>query len=256
MRSLTWLARYLCLATLTFTACVAPLDGQFTCPLPERSCPPDFYCHADGVCRTTPDATLDAGPRDASRDGFSADADRPDGSGRDAMPLDAPMIDATIIDAPMIDAPACDPSSCETSDPCTSASCLTGACELVNNTEVCNDGVFCNGADRCAGGVCTPGAADPCDRAVSRCNETTGACDLCGGFDEPCCDRADCRGGRLCSTAGATRCRCVTGDCGTTGYCNTYGCLSCGEALFSLCCDLPPRCPGGGTCDTMQLLCL
>ena len=62
---------------------------------------------------------------------------------------------------------------------CTDDECNgTGTCLHTANTDSCNDGLFCNGADVCAGGVCThdgnPCATDPaCDEA---CNETTDQC--------------------------------------------------------------------------------
>jgi hypothetical protein len=244
------------LCAMALSACVAPLDGQFSCPPPDRSCPPDFFCHSDGVCRTAAEADFDAGARDASLDAFRADMNGHDSGELDAMPIDAPMIDAAMIDAPMIDAPGCSPASCETMDPCTTASCATGTCQLVNNTEACDDGVFCNGPDRCAGGTCSMHTGDPCDRAVSRCNEGTGACNPCGGFNQPCCDGTSCGGGRLCNVP-ANVCRCITGDCGTTGYCNGYTCLTpCGQFAGDVCCDLAPRCPTGLACDTATVSCL
>ncbi len=71
----------------------------------------------------------------------------------------------------------------------------------VNNTAPCNDGVFCNGADTCAGGVCTH-AGSPCPETdCNSCQEATDSC-----FDPEgtaCLDEPDQCTNDRCDGAGA-----------------------------------------------------
>jgi hypothetical protein len=88
----------------------------------------------------------------------------------------------------------------------------------------CNDGVFCNGADSCAGGACTGHAGYPC--GGDDCDESGDRCIACGDFGEPCC------GGSGCVVPGGGCCECYGGLC-----------LECGTHS-----DCPgPFCPGGGS---------
>ncbi len=55
--------------------------------------------------------------------------------------------------------PRCDPSS---------------GCGFANTQAPCDDGVFCNGKDTCAGGTCSQHAGDPCDGLM--CVEQSSSC--------------------------------------------------------------------------------
>ncbi len=61
------------------------------------------------------------------------------------------------------------PDECETSSPPTPPT----APECQTNAD-CEDGIFCNGAERCAGGTCVPGTA-PCNPQTQICEEGSSA---------------------------------------------------------------------------------
>jgi hypothetical protein len=62
------------------------------------------------------------------------------------------------------------------SDPCSGLACdeLLDVCEGCLLDSECDDGLFCNGAETCSGGVCQPGG-DPCPG--TGCNEGTDVCE-------------------------------------------------------------------------------
>lgn len=63
---------------------------------------------------------------------------------------------------------------------CTNDVCNgSGSCSHPNNTASCDDGLFCNGTDHCAGGVCSSHAGNPCvfgPACQNACSETTDNC--------------------------------------------------------------------------------
>lgn len=97
---------------------------------------------------------------------------RPDASSLDARALDAFSPDA---------APDCRvDGDCDDGLACSDDRCVAGECEHRYQSERCNDGVFCNGLERCEpvmgcvspGRVCDDGTActvDACDEARDRC---------------------------------------------------------------------------------------
>ncbi len=68
---------------------------------------------------------------------------------------------------------ACDPclsdTECDDENVCTDDTCIGGVCQYTNNTDPCDDGLFCTATDACSGGVCAS-SGDPCPG--QRCNET------------------------------------------------------------------------------------
>jgi YVTN family beta-propeller protein len=103
-----------------------------------------------------------------------------------------------------------------TDDECNGA----GACAHPNNTDPCDDGLFCNGADTCSGGSCLTHAGDPCpgpdgdgDCAES-CDEAGDACTLPDPNGGSCTDGDPC-------TVGET---CTAGSCGG-GTLDPAGCI-------------------------------
>jgi len=161
------------------------------------------------------------------------------------------------------EAGACKPGtakSCDDSNACTDDSCdpKTG-CKNTNNTGPCNDALFCNGADTCAGGACTVHAGDPCtkgcDEAGDKCLGCTvdgdcgpityGAWGACGGFAST-CDSTGTQsrtvttptcGGGACTYATTTESRaCTRVTEGTVCGAITYGAFgACGG--FANTCD-------------------
>jgi len=88
------------------------------------------------------------------------------------------------------------PGDCDDANDCTTDRCepdSPGAgpdgCTHVPNEDTCNDSVFCNGADRCSGGVCRVHAGDPCTvgpECANSCNEAAANCFVAAGT--PCTD--------------------------------------------------------------------
>lgn len=222
------------------------------------------------------------------------DAGVPDAPQRDAPGIDAP--DAPIgcmDDEDCDDGVACthdscgaggfcasssDDSLCDDGNPCTDDACGASGCMAVNNTAPCDDGVFCNGVDVCAGGACThPG--DPCP-SPTVCDATSGVCrgctlrshcpaDVTGAWTS--CDFADgcdesgtrsrtdvtydCIGGNCMATPNVVNDTCAretdgmgcgVGGCGGFGACGGFSdtCDESGEATQT-CTDLVCR---SGTC--------
>lgn len=104
------------------------------------------------------------------------------------------------------------PLDCSDGNPCTDDFCKfsPNPCFHVNNSDPCDDGLFCNGSDTCGGGTCSLHAGDPCAGA-----------DACNNCCNEAVDNCFCPAGIICS------------DCGIAG---------CGP------CDLPDSCNGSGAC--------
>ena len=88
---------------------------------------------------------------------------------------------------------------------CTDDECNgLGKCAHLDNDGPCNDGLFCNGTDRCEGGLCSLHAGDPCaDGAdcANDCSEKGGGTCLIP-VDTPCNDERFCNGPDKCDGAG------------------------------------------------------
>ncbi len=67
-------------------------------------------------------------------------------------------------------------ADCDDGNPCTTNGCLAGTCTTMNNSNSCNDGLFCLSGDSCIGGVCV-GITDSCPGQL--CDETGNACVDC-----------------------------------------------------------------------------
>jgi len=96
------------------------------------------------------------------------------------------------------------PVECGDAVACTSDSCDpgTGLCLNVADDGVCDDGVFCNGAESCDELLgCVSAAVADCDDQVActvdSCNEQAGACDNVS-VDETCEDGVFCNGAEFC----------------------------------------------------------
>ncbi len=110
----------------------------------------------------------------------------------------------------------------------------------------CDDGCFCNGAERCSGGLCARGM-DPCDDEVdctlSACDEANALC-LAPTLDDTFCDDAEpCNGAETCTTTG-----CASGDaptCDDGDACTVDSCTpgsGCTFDDFADPCAPPPGC--------------
>ncbi|MHC4091420.1 MAG: hypothetical protein ACYSVY_14290, partial [Planctomycetota bacterium] len=165
---------------------------------------------------------------------------------------------------------------CDDSYLCTTDTCVSGLCEWVIvecpvgqgcdpytgdcvpfNCGVdpdCDDDVFCNGAETCDGGLCTPGenpCADEFDCTDDLCNETTETCTNAN-------NSANCDDGFLCTTDvcdpaastglcedGVTVCN-VAADCAAGETCDNDGCVITPNDPV---CDDGYFCSGIETCD-------
>jgi hypothetical protein len=109
------------------------------------------------------------------------------------------------------DGNACTTDRCEPDDP----GAGPDGCTHVPNEDPCDDGVFCNGPDRCSGGFCRVHAGDPCTvgpECATTCNEAAANCFVAAGT--PCTDDGNvctddrCDGAGVCAhlggAAGAT----------------------------------------------------
>lgn|GEM_PF-2751176 len=97
-------------------------------------------------------------------------------------------------------------STCSSdSNTCTDDVCNgAGTCTHPLNVAPCNDGVFCNGADTCSGGVCALHAGDPCTtvgECVGACNEAAASC--FSPWGTPCSDDGSPCSWDTCNGAGA-----------------------------------------------------
>jgi hypothetical protein len=109
------------------------------------------------------------------------------------------------------------PGDCDDGNVCTTDRCEPDAagadasgCTHVPNDAACDDGVFCNGADRCSGGACVLHAGDPCfagPACADTCNEAAGNCFAAGGT--PCTDDGNVCTDDRCDATGV--CRHATG---------------------------------------------
>ncbi len=145
--------------------------------------------------------------------------------------------------------------NCSDNNDCTNDSCneTTNVCDNVNNTNACDDGLFCTVNDVCSGGTCG-GAARNCsdnnDCTNDVCNDTTDACTNPNNTN-PCEDGQFCTSGDACS-GGA----CVGGPpnlCSDSNGCTDDTCNettnACDHVNNDDPCDSGVFCTVGGTCS-------
>lgn len=115
----------------------------------------------------------------------------------------------------------------------------------------CSDGIFCNGAELCASGVCVGGGAIDCDDGVGctldTCDETLDTCANTPNHAS-CSDPLFCNGAEICDPLldcqpGSDPCPETTCDEGT----DTCGCTNDAECSDALFCNGTESC-SGGTC--------
>ena len=132
---------------------------------------------------------------------------------------------------------------CDDVNPCTDDSCVGGACQNVDNTDGCDDGLFCTLTDTCDTGLCV-GVGDTCPGQM--CDEVGDVCADCL-IDDDCDDINPC-----------TDDSCVGGACQNVD--NTDGC---DDGLFctltdtcdtGLCVGVGDTCPGQ-MCDEVGDVC-
>ncbi len=148
-------------------------------------------CTADAQCRPDSNSCLGTCVGGACL-GLPADDACPSGqvcgsAGQCVRPGDGGVSDAGLgedagADAAM-DAGAPDPcpDGCDDGNPCTADRCTEAGCVFESaprDGERCDDGVYCNGEDRCMNGSCSVHAGDPCIGGT-RCDEAGARCVGC-----------------------------------------------------------------------------
>lgn len=137
-------------------------------------------------------------------------------------------------------------ADCDDGNPCTSEYCdqNTLSCvrsKLPDHTS-CDDGIFCNGIDKCLSGICVH-TGDPCDNNVDcqdTCDEATESCNSpqgtqCRSDGNQCTDNI-CDGNGNCIAVDNTA-DCDTGDRCIIGFCNDGDCTG-----------VPKNCDDGIAC--------
>ncbi len=131
---------------------------------------------------------------------------------------------------------------CDDSVDCTIDSCNedTDTCDHTTNDIVCEDNLFCNGADRCHVTSGCIHAGSPCD-AGTVCNEVSEECVACM-MDEHCNDDIDCTIDRCINNACDHQA--LSSMCEDNLFCNgieicklTEGCKSLGNPCLKGVCD-------------------
>lgn len=120
----------------------------------------------------------------------------------------------------------------------------------------CDDGIFCNGVERCIGGTCAPGVRESCDDGVACTTDScvsTGCVNVpdastCTAGPDPMCDPVN---GCQYSICDATTCvsdGCIEATCSGTNCRRTQLCLA-GEMCCAGAC-VPAGCDDESTCTT------
>jgi len=136
-----------------------------------------------------------------------------------------------------------DAGDCNDSNPCTDDSCNgSNVCVNANNTDACNDGLFCTLTDACSGGSCM-GSGDACPG--EQCLEGSDACGACNSASD--CNDADPCTADTCDGSGAcqndqepdgTACPSDGDFCTGVEQCSSGNCVSLGDP-----------CPSDQTCN-------
>jgi cysteine-rich repeat protein len=147
-------------------------------------------------------------------------------------------------------------ADCDDGNPCTSDTCAGpsefGTCRYAPQDGACDDGLFCDGADRCALGACALHDGNPCVTGQGCCDETGDTCvescpvpgPRCGnGLVQPGeeCDDGNLEGGDGCSATCRLECGNGVVDPGET--CDDGNTLA-GDGCSPLCAieRQPPDC--------------
>ncbi|MFO1462508.1 MAG: vWA domain-containing protein [bacterium] len=143
-------------------------------------------------------------------------------------------------------------ADCDDGNSCTDEYCSEEhECVRSNNSDPCNDGLFCNGKDTCGGGSCSIHAGDPCagggecadscDEKADSCNDPAGT--VCTDDGNVCTDN-QCNGQGACVAVNNTA-SCDDGNlCTIEDTCSEGSCQS-GEQKS---CDDGRSC-SGDSCD-------
>jgi len=134
-------------------------------------------------------------------------------------------------------------AACNDSNVCTTDTCsVASGCVYTNNSNACNDGLWCNGTDTCSGGSCSVHAGRNCDDGnactADSCNEGMDRCDnIPSGA---CCVNSDCNDNNPCTDD-------ICNNPGPSSSCvHTNNTNTCDDGLW---CNGADTC-GAGSCST------
>jgi hypothetical protein len=175
--------------------CTRDLCASGACrnPVTPGCCEEDIECN-DGMACTTDSCTSGSCVHTPIADCCVRDSDCLDSDWCSIDSCDLPTRSCVRIPRPCSDGTPCTDDMCDT---------RTATCLHFSNTDPCDDGVYCNGADTCMAGVCRMHAGDPCG-PTTLCDEPTSMCEPCGATGEPCC------AGDVCESPLS----CTAGTCG------------------------------------------
>ncbi|RLB50823.1 MAG: hypothetical protein DRJ42_18075 [Deltaproteobacteria bacterium] len=198
------------------------------------------------------------------------DSGRSDARTGDAGPEDSAAADSGADDTgappPVLDGgpEGCGSSDeCDDGNPCTTDKCIESACDNTDNSESCDDGVFCNGPDKCDEGSCSVhedddpcGSGTVCDEAVAACvgcietsdcpDETTGDWGACVGFADVCGEA-----GTRTRTTTSYVCDTASGTCIDTDTSESDGCM---RSIDGTTCAMSAE-SGWSTCGLFDTVC-
>ncbi len=91
------------------------------------------------------------------------------------------------------------PADCNDGIACTTDTCNAGICNNAPNNALCDNGLFCDGAETCSGSLGCVNGTPPCTGVA--CNESTNTCATCAPPGTSCtqnsqCCSGSCKGGR------------------------------------------------------------
>jgi cysteine-rich repeat protein len=129
---------------------------------------------------------------------------------------------------------------CDDHNPCTADNCVFGGefgtCSYTALDIACDDGLFCNGSDRCALGACAVHDGNPCATAGGCCEETSDTCVPECPVPLPRCGNTILQSGEQCDDGNT-----VSGD-GCSATCEIEReTLDCGDAAASVTELWPPN---------------
>ncbi len=211
----------------TIDSCNEGLDRCDNTPS-DAACSDGLFCNGNEVCDAQ-NGCLDGTPADCADDGaFCNGTESCDEAADSCVSSGNPCTPGTVCNE---ETNGCDqPPGCEVD-------------------EECDNGLFCDGAERCVDGTCQPGTAVNCDDEVActtdSCNEATDSCDHASD-NAVCSDGNFCNGNEICDAVNG----CLPGEavsCADDGlFCN--GTESCNEAADS-CQSSGDPCPQGTVCN-------
>lgn len=149
-------------------------------------------------------------------------------------------------------------AECNDGNPCTVDDCaLSGEfliCQISQSQGPCDDGLFCDGADTCALGICGAHAGNPCAASAQCCNEADNSCPAscpqtpCEGKNvgDSCDDGSACTIDDRCAADGCrgTAALSCPGSTCLAGICEDIdGAAQCTSVASGFC---PPECGDGG----------